>query len=186
MKIGVISDTHGCSATWEKIYDQYLYDADFIIHAGDVLYHGPRNPVLPEYNPSRLAEALNACPVPFIVAAGNCDSEVDSMVLDIPVQSPYSYAIVNDLRILVTHGQNQTEEKLFALAQQVKADLIITGHTHIAALKQQNGVTHLNPGSPVSGLSKQVDQHGTLAIVTNRKISVIDIDAGKIIMEESI
>lgn len=186
MKIGVISDTHGCFTTWEKIYNQYLYDADFIIHAGDVLYHGPRNPVLPEYNPAQLAEALNGCPVPFIVAAGNCDSEVDSMVLDIPVQSPYSYAVVNGLRILVTHGQNQTEEQLFTLAQKVKTELIITGHTHIAVLKQQNGIIHLNPGSPVSGLSKRADQHGTLALVADRKISVIDIDAGKIIMEESI
>ena len=59
MKIGVISDTHGCRDHWAKAYDKFFKDADLIIHSGDVLYHGPRNPMLEDYNPAELAEKIN-------------------------------------------------------------------------------------------------------------------------------
>ena len=82
MKIGIISDTHGCHERFSLAFDKYFKDADMIIHAGDVLYHGPRNPMLSNYNPAKLAEKLNSCSMPVVICRGNCDSEVDQMVLD--------------------------------------------------------------------------------------------------------
>ena len=67
MKIGVISDTHGCRDHWAKAYDKFFKDADLIIHSGDVLYHGPRNPMLEDYNPAELAEKINGCSQPVLI-----------------------------------------------------------------------------------------------------------------------
>ncbi len=117
MKIGIISDTHGCANTWEKVYDRYFSGYELIIHAGDILYHGPRNDILPEYNPKRLAKQLNACTVPIIVAAGNCDADVDGMVLTMPIQSPYAYLLLEGISIVVNHGHGLTEEDKRAMAE---------------------------------------------------------------------
>ena len=104
MKIGIISDTHGCHERFSLAFDKYFKDADMIIHAGDVLYHGPRNPMLSDYNPAKLAEKLNACSMPVVICRGNCDSEVDTLVLDMPIQAPYTYVVAEGLKIVTTHG----------------------------------------------------------------------------------
>jgi len=91
MKAGIISDTHGCLESFKRIYEKFLKDCDFIIHGGDVLYHGPRNKVPEEYDPAGLAEFLNAMDIPIVAASGNCDSEVDQMVLDFPVEATYPH-----------------------------------------------------------------------------------------------
>ncbi len=181
MKIGIISDTHGSEARWSLAYDKYLKKADLIVHAGDILYHGPRNPMLEDYNPALLAEKLNACPVPILAARGNCDSEVDAMVLNLPVQAPYGYAIVDGLRIVVTHGHLvPSEEEKDAMAAQLKADLFITGHIHVNVLEKRGQTIFLNPGSP--SLSKREDGRSTIAMLANGKIEIIDIDTDEILL----
>ncbi|MDF2636726.1 MAG: phosphodiesterase, family [Pelosinus sp.] len=182
MHIGIISDTHGCIDTWEKIYNKYFAQCDFIIHAGDILYHGPRNEILKEYNPKQLANVLNACPIPIIAACGNCDAEVDSMVLSMPIQSPYAYMIIEGLRIVATHGHHLTDEKKKEIAVKFKADLFITGHTHLASLEKHNGIVYLNPGSPA--MSKRDDGIGTFARLTERVIEVLDVTTGRVVMSE--
>lgn len=179
MNIGIISDTHGCLTTWQKIYAEYLQDLDLIIHAGDVLYHGPRNDIPAEYNPKLLAQYLNQCPVPIVFACGNCDAEVDSMVLDLPIQSPYSMVVDGDFKILVTHGHHLSKEQQFSLAKKFKVQLIITGHTHIPGIDQQDGVISLNPGSP--GMSKRADKRGTIAVLRNGKIDILFTDNGEVL-----
>ncbi|MGI6092657.1 MAG: phosphodiesterase [Veillonellaceae bacterium] len=174
MKIGIVSDTHGCTATWQKIYNKFLIDTDLIIHAGDVLYHGPRNNIPAEYNPKLLAELINSCPTPIVIARGNCDAEVDSMVLDLPIQAPYAYVQLEKLRIIVTHGHNLTSEFKKILAAKYKADLFITGHTHIAELEKQGDVIFVNPGSP--SMSKRQDERNTLALLFDNKVSIYDAD----------
>ena len=187
MKISIVSDTHGYFDAWDKLYREYLQASDLILHAGDVLYYGPRNPIVAGYNPQKLAEALNQCSVPVIVAQGNCDSEVDSMVLAMPVQSPYSYVVVNGMRIVVNHGHTfKDEEALFETAKHFKAHVIITGHTHIARLNKRDGIIHLNPGSPVRELSKREDGSATLATLYNGKITITDVASGEVIQEELI
>jgi putative phosphoesterase len=182
MNIGIISDTHGCVSTWEKIYKQFFIQCDFIIHAGDILYHGPRNDIPQEYNPKQLANVLNACPIPIIAACGNCDAEVDSMVLNMPIQSPYTYMMVDGLRIVATHGHNLTDEAQQDIAVKFKADLFITGHTHVALLEKRDGIIYLNPGSPA--MSKREDGLGTFARLTEQVVEVLDVATGQVVMSE--
>ncbi|SDD41867.1 phosphodiesterase [Sporomusa acidovorans] len=182
MKIGIISDTHGCLDTWKHVFDTYFQGTDLIIHAGDVLYHGPRNAIPAEYNPKQLAEVLNNCPIPIITACGNCDAEVDSIVLNLPILSPYTYLMLNGLRIVVTHGHNLTEDAKQELAQRLKANIFITGHTHIAALAKHNETIYLNPGSP--GMSKRPDGCGTVAWINDNKIEILDIATGQPLFSE--
>ncbi|MBP2653042.1 MAG: phosphodiesterase, family [Firmicutes bacterium] len=184
MKIGVISDTHGCIETWRIVYERYFYDVDFIIHAGDVLYHGPRNDILAEYNPKALAEELNNCPVPVTIASGNCDAEVDSMVLSMPVQAPYAYVVVEGKRIIVNHGHMLTEDMVWKTASRMKAAVIITGHTHRATLTKQEGIIWLNPGSP--SMSKREDKRGTIALIVDNRIEIYDWQTGEVLAREEI
>lgn len=184
MKIGIISDTHGCYETWRHVYQTYFTDADLIIHAGDILYHGPRNPILPEYNPGLLAEALNQCPVPLIVAAGNCDADVDSLVLSLPVQAPYAQVWVNGMRIIAHHGHTLREEDFIRMADQWQAKLIITGHTHEALVRRVSGAVHVNPGSPA--LSKRADKRATAAWLIDQTVQIFDIHTGEIISEDKV
>lgn len=177
MKVGIISDTHGCVETWKKVFDTYFHDADVIIHAGDILYHGPRNTIPAEYNPKQLAEILNACTVPIITACGNCDAEVDGMVLNLPIQSPYTYLMLNGLRIVVTHGHNLNDEAKQELAHRLKANIFITGHTHIAAMEKVNGIIYVNPGSP--SMTKRPDGLGTIAWINDNKVEILEIATGQ-------
>ncbi|MBP2644808.1 MAG: phosphodiesterase, family [Firmicutes bacterium] len=184
MKIGIISDTHGCVETWRKVYENYFKDAALILHAGDVLYHGPRNLILPEYNPKALIEELNGCPVPMVTAAGNCDAEVDAMVLNQPILSPYAYVMIEGKRIVINHGHLLDEEAIWQTAGCMQAVLFITGHTHVASLKKQEGIIWLNPGSPVSGLSKREDKKGTFAIIEDNRVFVMEVNTGEIILSD--
>ena len=182
MKIGIISDTHGSLERWELAYKKYFAQTEMILHAGDVLYHGPRNPVLADYAAKDLSEALNSCPVPLICARGNCDADVDASVLKMPLQSPYAFVEINGKRILLAHGdKNLTPESKVAAAQAVKADIFISGHTHIAMLEEWYGVILLNPGSP--SLSKRADGRSTIAMMDEEKIQVIDLDSDEILAE---
>ncbi len=184
MKIGVVSDTHGCVETWRTIYRRYFADCDLIIHAGDVLYHGPRNPIPAEYNPKELSEELNACPVPVVVAAGNCDAEVDGMVLAMPVQAPYAYVFADGRRIVVHHGQSLDEAGRWAMAERLGAAVLVTGHTHVAELAKRDGRVLLNPGSPA--MSKSPDRHGTVARIDGGIIEIIDIVTDEVIAREEL
>ncbi|MBP2650047.1 MAG: yfcE 2 [Firmicutes bacterium] len=184
MKIGIISDTHGCVETWRNVYERYFKDTELILHAGDVLYHGPRNNIPPEYNPKALAEELNNCSVPLVIACGNCDAEVDAMVLKSPVQAPYAYVMLGQKRIIVNHGHLLTEAAVWETANRMRATLIVTGHTHVAVLKKQNGVIWLNPGS--GAMSKRADGKGTAALLEDNRVVIFDVITGEVIAEESI
>lgn len=90
MKIGVISDTHGDLKAWSKIQETIFHDCKHIIHAGDILYHGPRNPIVEGYNSSELAKEINKLNIPIHIARGNCDADVDQMVIEKPIMAPGS------------------------------------------------------------------------------------------------
>ena len=184
MNIGIISDTHGCAITWEKVYHRYFIECELIIHAGDILYHGPRNDIPGEYNPKQLVESLNACPIPIVVAQGNCDSQVDGMVLTMPIQSPYAYVMIEGLSIVINHGHELTEEAKRAMAEKFKAKIFITGHTHVPVLEKHNGIIYLNPGSPA--MSKSMDKKGTIARLVNGSIEVVVVETGQVLMSETI
>ena len=88
MKIGIISDTHGHEGAWTRACEKFFTGADLILHAGDVAYHGPRNPMKADYNPMGLIERINASEIPVVIAKGNCDSDVDASCLTLPFCPP--------------------------------------------------------------------------------------------------
>jgi hypothetical protein len=183
MKIGIVSDTHGCVETWRYLFNNYFQDADLIIHAGDVLYHGPRNTIPAEYNPKELAAELNICPIPVIIAQGNCDAEVDSMVLEIPITKS-SLIQYEGLRIWVQHGHDLSEEQAAMLGRRYKLDVVITGHTHIPELRRSQETILINPGSP--GMTKREDGQGTFAVLSDQSIAIYNVRTGAVITELSL
>ena len=182
MKIGIISDTHGHEGAWQTAFDKAFHDADMILHAGDVLYHGPRNPMKADYNPAGLVGKINNCPVPVIIAKGNCDSSVDASCLELPVQAPYAYVVYEGLRIIVTHGDSvMTDAEKDKMAAHLKADLFVSGHIHTTVLEKRGNTVFLNPGS--AALSKREDGRNTYAVLEDRTIRIFDIDTDEVLMQ---
>jgi putative phosphoesterase len=148
MNIGVISDTHGSLTAWLKAVNDYFSTVDLILHGGDVLYHGPKNPIPEGYQPTPLSSAMNDCPMPILICRGNCDADIDQQMLDIPIQSPYVLVWVDWLKAMVLYGDGLTEEELSTLAKRYRLDLIITGHTHIHQIREGEGYIIFNPRFP--------------------------------------
>ena len=105
------------------------------------MYHGPRNDLPDGYNPKEVIEILNSLADKIIAVRGNCDTEVDQMVLDFPMLCDYSLITDNGVRMYVTHGHQTTPLKLLS------DDVMISGHTHILSILQKDNITYLNPGS---------------------------------------
>ncbi len=175
MKIGFVSDTHGDAGAWERAWP-YLKDCDLILHAGDILYHGAFNPILKSYNPLKLAEILNQLPVPIYFARGNCDSEVDTLALEYPLESLILHVVSSKGNILVHHGHRYKEEKLASLAEKDGAKLVVTGHTHLYRLEKKKGLVFLNPGSP--SLPKE-NRPPTVAFWAQGRLSIVNIESGE-------
>lgn len=177
MKIGILSDSHGSALAWETAVSKIFKDCDLIIHAGDILYHGPRNPLPEGYNPGRLVEFINSSPVPVIFTRGNCDAEIDSVLINYPVQAPYAFVFVNGKSVVITHGQELNSDQASELAVKYGSDLIISGHTHIPLLENINGTLFLNPGScalPKGG------PEPTVAVWENETITIVALNTGEI------
>ncbi|MDY3296746.1 phosphodiesterase [Selenomonas sp.] len=182
MKIGILSDTHGHEMAWADACDKFFKGAEMILHAGDVLYHGPRNPRKADYNPAGLVERINKCSVPVVIAQGNCDSSVDASCLDVPICAPYAFVIVDGVRILVTHGDAcMSDEEKDAWAQKFHADLFISGHIHTTVLEKRGSTVFLNPGS--AALSKRADGKATCAVFEDGVVRIYEIATGAVLEE---
>ena len=180
MLIGVISDTHGSLTAWTKAINDCFSKVDLILHGGDVLYHGPKNPMPDGYQPAALSSAMNSCPVPILICRGNCDSDIDQQMLDIPIQSPYVLVWIDRLKAMLLHGDGLTEEDLSALTRRYRLDILITGHTHIHRILDGEGYIILNPGSP--SLPKG-DKKRTIGMIdsSERSARVIDVESGDLL-----
>lgn len=185
MKIGVISDTHGYIDRVKLAMEKFFADADFILHAGDVLYHGPNNPNYKgdDYNPKSLANLINASKIPFVIARGNGDSEVDQLVLKVPIQAPYAYAFAGGKRIVVNHGHLiPTDKDKDETAAHLHADIFITGHVHTTVLEKRGDTIFLNPGTVSPYLSNRPDKRTGVALITDDKIQIFDLDSGDVLI----
>ena len=153
MKLFIASDIHG-SATWcRKMLDAFNSEsADKLVLLGDILYHGPRNPLPDGYAPKDVFEMLNPLADRIIAVRGNCDSEVDQMVLNFNVSSDYAEIWNGGKKIVLSHG-HRTVPPLG------RGDVYITGHTHVPLnVVEKEGYQHLNPGSV--SLPKEGSAHG--------------------------
>lgn len=144
MKIGVLSDTHGSLVQTKKAF-KYFNDCDLIIHLGDVLYHGPRNDLPSTYAPRELAEFLKDKDVSFI--RGNCDSDVDAMVIGKDISEKNKFFEISDLKIFAIHGYEESLDERIMMAKSMGANVLMWGHTHKKLLEKRDGLILLNPGS---------------------------------------
>jgi putative phosphoesterase len=176
--IGFISDTHGGLAGWQEAMAGPFAEADLIVHTGDILYHGPRNPMPKAYNPAALAEAMNASPAPLLIARGNCDSDVDQLVLDYPIQAPYVFAQIEDLRIMAGHGGDPDLDRMAGLAARYKVDIFAFGHIHTPVLERRGEVTLLNPGSPALPKGEP-----TVAVLDGRVLRILRLPDCEVLHE---
>lgn len=145
MKILVVSDIHGSyqSAHYiKKLLEET--GAKVCCLLGDILYHGPRNDIPEGYEPKKVIRELNDISGQLIVVRGNCDSEVDQMVLEFPIMAEYNYILFDDRKIFVTHGHVYTVDEHPKLND---GDCMLSGHTHIPTAYEKDGIYYLNPGS---------------------------------------
>ena len=146
MKYLIASDIHGSEFYCKKLIEAYESEnADRLVLLGDILYHGPRNDLPEGYAPKKVIELLNAMKERIFCVRGNCDTEVDQMVLDFPLLSDYSYVLADGLCIFATHGHKYSREN----PPKLKAgDVLLCGHTHIPAAEQFGADNwYINPGS---------------------------------------
>lgn len=175
MKLFVASDIHGSEFYCRKMLEAfYTEKADKLIILGDILYHGPRNNLPKEYNPKAVIEMLNNEKKNIICVRGNCDTEVDQMVLDFPILADYTYVITETETLFLTHGHKYTTDNLPTLNE---GDVFLYGHTHVPKYEKISSVHCINPGSV--SIPKENSHNGYL-IIENKSFTFKDLD-GKII-----
>ena len=145
MKLMFASDIHGSAYYCRKMVEAYQAEkAVRLILLGDILYHGPRNDLPKDYAPKEVIAMLNAKKKNILCVRGNCDAEVDQMVLEFPIMAEYC-AIADEKRLIyATHGHVYNEGHLPPLKE---GDILIHGHTHVLRAEKKEHYTILNPGS---------------------------------------
>lgn len=146
MKLFIASDIHGDIDSARAVAAAYKESgADRLVLLGDLLYHGPRNDLPAGYAPKKVIELLNALKNDILAVSGNCDTEVDQMVLDFPVLADYAFIEADGVRMFVTHGHKYNLSSLPPLRQ---GEILLHGHTHVScATPFGDGNAYINPGS---------------------------------------
>lgn len=145
MKLMFASDIHGSAYYCRKMLEAYqAEEAGRLILLGDILYHGPRNDLPKEYAPKEVIAMLNPIKNDICAVRGNCEAEVDQMVLDFPVMADYALILYGERHLYATHGHIYNENNLPPLKN---GDILIHGHTHVLKAEKREDYTLLNPGS---------------------------------------
>ena len=164
MKWLIASDIHGSASWCEKLLAAYQAEqADRMLLLGDVLYHGPRNDLPDEYAPKKVIAMLNAMKKDILCVRGNCEAEVDQMVLDFPVLADYAVLCEGTKMIYCTHGHVYNTGKLPPLH---RGDVLLHGHTHVPAWEEHEGYRYLNPGSV--SIPKEGSWHGYMVLADGK------------------
>lgn len=145
MKYMFASDIHGSAYYCRKMLDAYKEEqADRLVLLGDLLYHGPRNDLPRDYAPKEVIPMLNGLKSEIFAVRGNCEAEVDQMVLAFPVMADYCILAIDGRTFYATHGHIYNENNLPPLKD---GDILIHGHTHVLRADQKENCIILNPGS---------------------------------------
>ena len=150
MKLMIASDIHGCAPACKKLLDTFTASgADRLILLGDLLYHGPRNDLPDGYDPKAVISMFSEYADRLFCVRGNCDTEVDQMVLPFPIMAETALLFVDGRTWFACHGHragaNPTANDLPKLPA---GSVVLSGHTHIPVLEtNQDGITLFNPGS---------------------------------------
>ena len=141
----IASDIHGSAYYCRLLLDAFAREgADKLVLLGDILYHGPRNDLPTEYDPKAVIALLNAHKDDLLCVRGNCDSDVDQMVLQFPILADYAVFYVGSRMIYATHGHVHNSQNLPPMKA---GDVLLHGHTHVPACEQLPTHTYINPGS---------------------------------------
>ena len=178
MKLLIASDIHGDLESLELVLKAFKdEDCDRLLLLGDLLYHGPRNDLPTTYAPKKVIELLNANKDYIMNVKGNCDGEVDQMVLDFPILADYILLSLDGLTVFATHGHHHNTETPPPL---LPGDILLHGHTHVlVSVEFGKGNLYLNPGS--AALPKEGNPR-TYMVYENRCFMVKDF-YGNIIFE---
>lgn len=152
MKLMIASDIHGsayyCKEMLKAFADEH---AERLLLLGDILYHGPRNDLPKDYAPKEVIAMLNGIKEYILCVRGNCDTEVDQMVLEFPVLSEQALLSIDGTEMLAVHGH-----KPFPAVK--SGTVILSGHTHIPKCEEKDGAIYMNPGSV--SIPKENSHHG--------------------------
>ena len=145
MKLMIASDIHGSAYYCKKMIEAYQKEqADKLLLLGDILYHGPRNDLPKDYNPKEVIAMLNPLKQELLCVRGNCDTEVDQMVLEFPILADYCFLELDGQTIFATHGHHFNPQNPPMLKD---GDILLNGHTHIPANQNMDNYIYMNPGS---------------------------------------
>lgn len=162
MKWIVASDIHGSAKYARRLIEAYTREeADRLLLLGDILYHGPRNDLPPDYDPKQVVALLSPLKERIFCVRGNCDTEVDQMVLPFPILADYCILESQNRLIYATHGHVYNLQTPPPLAP---GDILLHGHTHIPANRMQDGLLYLNPGSV--SIPKENSPHSYMTLET--------------------
>ena len=180
MKLMFASDIHGSALYCRQMLDAFAREgAESLILLGDLLYHGPRNDLPDGYAPKEVITLLNDVSDRLLCVRGNCDTEVDQMVLNFPILADYAILYLDGHRVYLTHGHHFGEDNPPKLRD---GDILINGHTHVPACRDKGGYLYLNPGSV--SIPKENSVHGYMTF-ENGIFTWKDLD-GNVVSEYNI
>lgn len=163
MKYMFASDIHGSALYAEQMKKAFEEEkADRLILLGDLLYHGPRNDLPEGYEPKKVIDILNSMADCILAVRGNCEAEVDQMVLSFPVTADYAVMEYMGRLLYLTHGHVFGEDNPPKLK---KGDVLICGHTHVPKCSEHEGFIYMNPGSV--SIPKEMSPHGYMVTEEN-------------------
>ncbi|MCD8363459.1 MAG: phosphodiesterase [Lachnospiraceae bacterium] len=159
MKLLIASDIHGSAYYCGKLLEAYEREqADRLILLGDILYHGPRNELPEGYAPKEVIAMLNPLKRDILCVRGNCDAEVDQMVLEFPILADYGFLYERGRMIFLTHGHVFHEGNLPMLG---KGDILLHGHTHVPVCREHEDYIYMNSGSVA--IPKEGSEHSYMS-----------------------
>lgn len=172
MRILIASDLHGSLPATERVLKAYNdLNAEHLLLLGDLLNHGPRNSIPEGYDPATVADKLNAMADKIIAVRGNCDSDVDQMLLKFPMMSDFSWLMLESgIRLFLTHGHLYHQDMLPPLTV---GDVLVHGHTHIPVAEPVDDLYIFNPGSPTFPKAESVPSFG---LYENNALKVMDFN----------
>ena len=145
MKLMIASDLHGSAKYTRLLLRRFEEEgADRLLLLGDLLYHGPRNDLPEDYAPKEVLALLNGVRTKLLCVRGNCDAEVDQMVLEFPILAEYALLEVEGRVLFATHGHKYGPDNLPPLCP---GDILLSGHTHVPVCREAEGILLMNPGS---------------------------------------
>ena len=180
MKLLIASDLHGSDYYVNQLRRRLAEETpERLVLLGDLLYHGPRNDLPRDYDTKSCADRLNALTPPPIAIRGNCDGEVDQMVLSFPVLADFAVLFADGYSLFLTHGHHLDEAKAHLCA----GDVLLYGHTHVPDFTRADGVTLVNPGSV--SIPKNGSRHSFL-VFDSGALAWKDVETGETWREEKL